>query len=700
MLMTEALTCQGCTVARHPSPVRAPGLCGSRECGGNRSCADGLGRAGARGTGGRPRMLTALSRALDQLRKTEVNSATQQRPSQANKNLLCAGNQRCCFYTPGSHAREGAQATLALQTPPLALSLLDPRCPHTLFQDYRQQGGARASSRAPSDDRRVGRINYGHSKPQITPCAPCHYPRPPVNVPGGRAKSGAALLPSRPPNTVAIPEVLFQTRGLPHLPPALPALPAPTASIPPKWAGRGRAPWRHSPPRPTPTPTPGKQLSPGCLQQGQGPPCRLWRGRKRGFDPHPAAGTEQVTPAHSPTLKNGGPAPPRQGTQARPPPGAGPRRLANPGPPGQDPHPAKARLRPVPQPLARRPVATRLFPAPPRGRARPGGCGAAGSLGMDAQGEATGLAAARGVANTCGLRAQNPRPGSAHRGRPGASAQDPGAAGTVPGRRPPPQSPGHRHGSPRLVCGGPASLPVPAPPAPAATPAPPRAEERAFGPHRAATGRALGRGHQPARQSDVPGARGQGGGCAPGPGSERPGSRSWGAPLGDAPRLQVQLPRPRCAATRSGKRAPRDPHSPALIPAAAPRRPCRCGARRRDDPPPAGQRLRAQRRLPAASPQTPGAPAPPRRLRPVGPAPGWSRPVPPHPRRAAGGAHPGKCRRRAPIIPPSHPSCRTDGLQVPAGRAPGACAGRRRRCGLLQPLAGLCGAVTVAWLSA
>lgn len=56
-------------------------------------------------------MLTARSRALDQLRKTEVNSATQQCPSLANKNLLCAGNQRCCFYTPGSHAREGAQTT-------------------------------------------------------------------------------------------------------------------------------------------------------------------------------------------------------------------------------------------------------------------------------------------------------------------------------------------------------------------------------------------------------------------------------------------------------------------------------------------------------------------------------------------------------------------------------------------------------------
>lgn len=141
----------------------------------------------------------------------------------------------------------------------------------------------------------------------------------------------------------------------------------------------------------------------------------------------------------------------------------------------------------------------------------------------------------------------------------------------------------------------------------------------------------------------------------------------WSRP----PVCRCSHPSPRGAATQLGDaRVPRSPHSPALISAAArsrvvwalrsrcfcpqvPRLPARRAAR-----PPA--RLSApacpqRRRSPAARPPLP---APPRRPRPA------PRPRPsPAPRRFAGGAHPGKCRRRSPAAPPSRPDPRRDGLQ-------------------------------------
>lgn len=142
---------------------------------------------------------------------------------------------------------------------------------------------------------------------------------------------------------------------------------------------------------------------------------------------------------------------------------------------------------------------------------------------------------------------------------------------------------------------------------------------------------------------------------------------------------------------------PRSPHSPALISAVAGKRAVRrccsrtllsAGAAPARSPagPPVGRpwARSAPARRAAAAPRRagPAPPAPPPPAPPLSAAP----PAPPRPRRTAGGTHPGKCRRSTPAAPPSSLSCRMDGLQVPAGSAPHARAGRRRRCLLPQPL--------------
>lgn len=468
---------------------------------------------------------------------------------------------------------------MTVQTPPLALSILDPHGPMPTYPlpGLPPTGGARASSRVPSDYRRGGGINYGHSKPQIT-VRTLPLPRLPLNVPGGWAKSGAALLPS--------PEVLFQTRSLPHLPPALPTLPAPTACSASclGWEGEGtaaggRAPWRHSAPQADPHPHSGEAAVPtGVCSRAKGHTAGCEEAGSTGSSPHPAVGTEQVTQAHSPTLKNRVRAPPRQGMQARPPPRAGPQEAVKPGSPRPGPTlPRQGPRLPAsvsPSPWRGGPVATRHFPAPPRGRARdPVGAAQQAAVGMR-RGEATGCWQRRGrAANTCRLRAQNPPWARAGTGdRPGALRPGPRRGGNRARAAPlAAEPPGHRHGSPRLGLRRPR--------------VPPgsrrllhlrrrrthrEAEERAF--------QTAQRSHRPARQSYVPGARGQGGGCAPGPRERKTREQKLGGTAGRrAPGCRcssaaLAAPRP-----RSGKRAPRCPHSPALIPAAAPSRPCWCG---------------------------------------------------------------------------------------------------------------------------
>lgn len=219
---------------------------------------------------------------------------------------------------------------------------------------------------------------------------------------------------------------------------------------------------------------------------------------------------------------------------------------------------------------------------------------------------------------------------------------------------------------------------------------------------------AVERGPQPALQSYAFGAQGQG--AAPDPRDcQTLEQKLGGAAARFSAVLQVQHPQPLLrrdpAWGRAGLSVPAltcthlsdssESGRPALLPPVAPAR--RCTPARAIFRPPA--RGSAGPRPPAAPPQPLCAPAPPRQPRPRLPRPQGG-PAPPRPRRAAGGAHPGKCRRRAPAAPPSRPSRPMDGLQVPAGCAARASAGGPRRSGPPQPLVGPCGAVAAAWLAA
>lgn len=188
-----------------------------------------------------------------------------------------------------SHAREGARPPGGQAGANPALPLLHPhgRCPHTPLPGQLPMGG-RASSGAPSDYRRVGGINYGLRKPQL-PARPAITPPPIRRLCPRSAGPG-------PPCSQAISEGLFQRMNAappppPPPPPALRRLPTPTACHP-ACLGRERAALLREGGLPGDTVPPGRPLHPthGCLQQGQGPHCRLWRGRKHGFESPPRCG--------------------------------------------------------------------------------------------------------------------------------------------------------------------------------------------------------------------------------------------------------------------------------------------------------------------------------------------------------------------------------------------------------------------------
>lgn len=104
-----------------------------------------------------------------------------------------ASSGRCyeCPRPPGG--QDGANPS------PLALSNHDPHGPRAHIphlQDSHQWGGDMAPSRVLSDDRQAAGINYGHRKPQITLCAPRHYPHLPLDKCVWRAyETGGTPLP-------------------------------------------------------------------------------------------------------------------------------------------------------------------------------------------------------------------------------------------------------------------------------------------------------------------------------------------------------------------------------------------------------------------------------------------------------------------------------------------------------------------------